>query len=73
MSSSETDDWLLRIKSLGRPWYLGELKTGSSLPGFSTGECGDIEPKNYVRIHRSEQRSDRASSLDVSAELDSSY
>jgi hypothetical protein len=78
MIFSEMDDGFLEIKPLGRPCYLGQLydaKTSSLLPGFSLFKPGDIEPRktniNSTKLSFTEVKSlsDRASSLDVSAEL----
>jgi hypothetical protein len=72
------DDGFLEIKPLGGPCYLGQLydaKTSSLPPGFSLFKPGDIEPRetdiNSTKLKFTEVKSlsDRASSLDVSAEL----
>ena len=72
------DDRTLEIKALGRPCYLGQLydaKTSALLPGFSLFKRSDIQCRegniNSTRFEFAEVNSlsDRASSLDVSAEL----
>lgn len=78
MIPSEMEDKVLEIKALGRPCFLGQLydaKTSSLLPGFSLFKRGDIQSRannvNSTRFEFTEVNSlsDRASSLDVSAEL----
>jgi hypothetical protein len=78
MISSEMEEKILEIKALGRPCYLGQLydaKTSSLLPGFSLFKPSEIQSReNNIHSTKFEftevnSHSDRASSLDVSAEL----
>ena len=78
MVSLEMEDKVLEIKALGRPCFLGQLydaKTSSLLPGFSLFKRSDIQSRannvnstkfEFTEVH---SLSDRADSLDVSAEL----
>ena len=72
------EDKVLEIKALGRPCFLGQLydaKTSSLLQGFSLFKRSDIQSRannvNSTKFEFTEVNSlsDRASSLDVSAEL----
>jgi len=74
----EMEGKVLEIKALGRPCFLGQLydaKTSSLLPGFSPFKRSDIQSRtnnvNSTKFEFTEVNSlsDRASSLNVSAEL----
>ncbi|KAJ6594418.1 hypothetical protein B0H19DRAFT_1205591 [Mycena capillaripes] len=72
------NDRFLTIDNLGRNSYLGQLydaKTSTLLPSFSLYKSDDIKPRKAdaknvkIEVHKIRSFSDRANSLDVSAQL----